>query len=96
MWYGAGGRVLGETYPGTSIHWLGGTRATSAPDPTPGEGSDLSYFFPGGADVPQVPSGRIPGGGNQPDQHPGLIFTPTCAVYHCDPGRGPPALLALA
>ena len=59
----SGGGVYANTYSSTSHRWMGGSGATSAPNPW--GVSNLSSFFPGSTHALQVPSGRMTGGGCQ-------------------------------
>ena len=57
----SGGGISANTYSGTAHRWMGGSGATSAPNPW--GVSNLSSFFPGSTHALQVPSGRMTGGG---------------------------------
>ena len=57
-----------------------------------GGGPDLLGFLPGGTDMPQMPSGWISEGSNQPDQPPGSLCAPPRAGRHCVSGGGQPDL----
>ena len=89
---GFGGGVSDNESSCTAQTQSGNSGMTSAHHPTPLGGSELYSFLPGGAQAPQVKSGGIPGGCNQPDQPPGSLIALPCARCHGGPILGQPAL----